>query len=80
MCCCIHLDRHALRNFNPKFLQLIYLIGIVSQKTHAFYAQFAQNLCADIVFSLVALEAKGKICFQGIHTLLLQFIGAQLID
>ena len=76
----IHLDGHTLSNDDAEFFELIDLVGIVRQETHALDAQVTQNLRAGKVLSFVALKAERKVCFERIEPLLLQLIGTQLID
>ena len=77
--CRSHLNSHILHNLQAESLQTYALYRIVGEQTHLAYAQFLQNLRTGSVFTLVGLESQMQVGIYGIHALLLQFVGANLI-
>ena len=58
---------------------MVHLIGVVGEQPHGLYAQLAQNLGANIVFAQVAGESEGEVGLEGVHAVVLQLVGAQLV-
>src|SRR5271156_2162947 len=73
-----HLDRHA-RNVHPVTAQALYLVRIIGQQLHLADAEVAQNLRADPVIAQVLVEAQMQVRFDGVHPVVLQGVGANLV-
>src|SRR5208282_351840 len=72
------LDRHA-RNVHTVTAQAFYLVRIVGQQLHLANAEIAQNLRADSIVAEVLVEAEVQVRFDGVHPLVLQRVGANLV-
>ena len=75
----IHLYRYTLFDLNSESAELIDLIGIIRQQTESFTAEIAQYLSADIILPHITGKSQSKIGFKGIHSLILQLVGIQLV-
>src|SRR5208282_267462 len=72
------LDRHA-RNVYPVTAQAFYLVRIVGQQLDLADAEIAQDLRADSIVAQVLVEAEMQVRFDGVHPLVLQRVGANLV-
>ena len=79
LCCEIMRDDGTMMR-TTELLQLVDLVRIVGEETHGLYAEFPEDLGADVVLALVALEAQGQVRLHGVHAPLLQCVGFQLVD
>src|ERR1700735_1162957 len=72
------LDRHP-RDVYSITAQAFYLVWIVGQQLHLADAEIAQYLRADPVVAQVLVEAEMQVCFDGVHPVVLQRVGANLV-
>ena len=73
-------DRHYLRHLEAVAFEARALDGIVGDEAHLADPLVAQYLGADAVVALVGLEAQLEVGVDGVEALLLQVVGAQLVD
>src|SRR5699024_1288902 len=62
------------------FGELVDLVRIVGEQANGSDPQIPQNLRSDVVFPLIRGKAQSHIGLQGVHTLFLELIGAELVD
>ena len=80
ICGSAHLNGHPLCDLHAVLGQLVHLVRVVGQQPQALYTQLPQDLRAGVIFSLVPLESQRQVGFQGVHPLLLQLVGPELVD
>src|SRR5690349_15071245 len=73
------LERHALRDLDPVPLQAEHLPGIVGEQPHPTETEIAQDLRADAVVAEILLEAELEVGLDGVPTLVLERVGADLV-
>ena len=74
-----HFDGHVLDHLEAIALQTNALDGIVGHQTHLGHAQNAQDISTDAIVALVRLEAQVHIGVNSVKTMLLQFVGFDLV-
>src|SRR5580698_7337535 len=72
------LDWHP-RNVYSITAQTFYLVRIVGQQLHLADSEIAQYLRADPVVAQVFVEAEMQVRFDGVHPIILQRVGANLV-
>src|SRR5690606_19362264 len=75
-----YLDGHALDDLQPVAAQPDALLRVVRHETELGDAEVAEDLAADAVVAVVHLEPEGLVGLDGVHPLLLQLVGLQLVD
>ena len=76
----LDLDGDPLGDLHAELGELVDLVRVVGQKAQALHAQRAEDLGADVVLPLVPGKAQGQVGVQGVHALLLELIGPELVD
>src|SRR5271167_2405197 len=71
-------DRHA-RNVYSITAQTFYLVWIVGQQLHLADAEVAKYLRANPVVAQILVEAEMQVGFDGVHPVVLQRVGANLV-
>ena len=65
-----------LNNLYTINLKAFYFLWIISQYAYLLKAQITTDLSTDSIVSFVSHKPKFEVCFNGIESLLLQFVGA----
>ncbi len=71
---------HALGDGDAGSLKRRHLVGVVGHQAHGFVAQQRKHFGGDAIKTFVGLEAQALIGLDRIEALILQAIGAQLVD
>ena len=75
-----HDARHAFHHAHPSALQRLELFRIVRHQPHRAQAEESQDGSRQLVAAQVGLETELLIGLHGVGALVLQFIGAQLVE
>ena len=75
-----NLYRLATDNFQAEAVDAAYLLRIVGHQTQLMDAKVGKDAGTRAVFAQVGGKAKGYVGFYGVHTLILQVVGAELVD
>ena len=73
-------DGHGLHNLQSVTFEAAAFDGVVGEQPHLPHAEVAQHLGSDAVVAFVGFEAEGEVGVNGVHALLLQVVGFQLVD
>lgn len=73
-------DGYALGDGETVARKLVELVGVIGEQSHALHAEVAQDLGADVVLACIGGESKRKIRVERVHALVLQLVGAQLVQ
>ena len=71
---------NSLDDTNARAFELRYFVGIVGQQAHVAEAERLQGFGGKFVVARVIGKPEAAICFDGVETAVLQFVGFQLID
>src|SRR2546430_13014990 len=74
------LDRHPLHHLQPITLHPNDLSRVVGDQTDLVQSQRDQDLRSDAIIAEIRLKAQRQIRFYGILTLILELVGAKLIE
>src|ERR1700738_4970316 len=75
-----HLNWPSFHDFNAIAFQTSDLLGIISQQAYSCDAQVAENLGANAIVTQILFKAQVEIGFNGIESLILQRVRADLIS
>ena len=71
---------NSLYDANARSLELRHFVGIIRQQADIAQAERLQSLGREFVVARIIRKSEAAICFHGIETSVLQFVGLQLID
>src|SRR2546428_9046 len=74
------LDRHALGDVQAVALQPDDLLRVVREQPEVLHAQIHEDLGADPVVAQIGLEAERRVSLDRVFTLVLELVGAHLIE
>src|SRR4051812_41652837 len=74
------LQRHPLDYAHPRRLQPLYLAGIVGEQPDVLLAEPAEHGGGNGEVALVVAEAEAQVRIDRVEALVLERIGAQLVD
>src|SRR5262249_16717463 len=75
-----HLDGHPLDHLEPVALDADDLLGVVGEDAQPLRPEVHEDLRADAVVAEVGLEAEGLVGLHGVLAVVLDLVGAQLVD
>src|SRR5262245_23028787 len=74
------LDRDALADVQPVALEADDLLRVVREELEILHAQVDQNLSADAVIAQIGVESEGRVGLDRVLALVLQLVGAHLVQ
>ena len=75
-----HLNRLAANDLEPETVETVDLGRVVGHEAELVDAEIGKDRSACAILAQVGSEAEGEVRLDGVHALILQVIGAQLVD
>ena len=76
----LHLDGYPLHDGQAEIGELVHLVRVVGEQAHGLHTQIAEDLGADVVLPEISGKAQGQVGLQGVHALILEGVGLQLVQ